>query len=598
MELNGAEIIMGILEREGIETVAGIPGGANLPLYHALAASKVRHVLARHEQAAGFIAQGMARRTGKVAVCFATSGPGVTNLLTAIADAKLDSVPVVAITGQVPRGMLGTDAFQEIDTYGLSIPIVKHSVLVKSAAELLVELPRAFAIARSGRPGPVIIDVPKDVQTERVAFDIWPEAGAAFKTPAPDSATVEEIVEAIAQAERPVIYAGAGCAASAESADALASFARYCRIPVTATLLGLGCFPPEDRLWLGMLGMHGTRKANAAIGESDLLIAVGSRFDDRATGKLARFAPHARVVHIDIDEAEIGKLRRPAIGLVADAGDALRALESAARSRDGAASSNGGRLWVPRPEWEARIADRAATESGPADARDGHPVRFLAELSDLLSEDAIITTDVGQHQMWAAQAMKVRRPRSFLTSGGLGTMGFGLPAAIGAALAEPDKRVVCVTGDGSLLMNIQELATLAELRAKVTVIVMDNGRLGLVRQQQELFYDGRYIASGFEARPDFAVIAAGFGIPSVDLETVGEDGEEAALRAALAADGPVLVRVAIEAEANVYPMVPPGAANEDALGDYSGDALADPVGIDAPAQEEIAEVEGAEEESA
>jgi acetolactate synthase-1/2/3 large subunit len=599
MDLNGAEIIMGILEREGIEIIAGIPGGSNLPLYHALAASKVRHVLARHEQAAGFIAQGMARRTGKVAVCFATSGPGVTNLLTAIADAKLDSIPIVAITGQVPRAMLGTDAFQEIDTYGLSIPIVKHSVLVKSAAELLIELPRAFAIARSGRPGPVIIDVPKDVQTERVNFDIWPEAGASFKTPDPDPDVVREIVEAIAQSERPVIYAGAGCAASAASAAALASFARYCRIPVTATLLGLGCFPPDDPLWLGMLGMHGTRKANGAIAESDLLIAVGSRFDDRATGKLARFAPHARVVHIDIDEAEIGKLRRPTIGLVADAGEALRALEIAARSTASTATeSERFNASTRRSAWERHIAERAAADTGPRDAGASHPVRFLAELSDLMEADSIITTDVGQHQMWAAQAMKVRSPRSFLTSGGLGTMGFGLPTAIGAALADPEKRVVCVTGDGSLLMNIQELATLAELRAKVTVIVMDNGRLGLVRQQQELFYDGRYIASRFESRPDFAAIAAGFGVPSVDLEALDGGNGEAALAAALSAGGPVLVRVAVDAAANVYPMVPPGAANEEALGDYTGDALADPVGIPAPASAETEDGEGAEEESA
>ncbi|HCM28310.1 MAG TPA: biosynthetic-type acetolactate synthase large subunit [Treponema sp.] len=558
MEMNGAEIIMGILEREGIETVAGIPGGSNLPLYHALGASRVRHILARHEQAAGFIAQGLARRSGKVAVCFATSGPGVTNLLTAIADAKLDSVPVVAITGQVPRLMLGTDAFQEIDTYGLSIPITKHSVLVKSAKELLTELPRAFRIARSGRPGPVVVDVPKDVQTERISFDAWPAPSIPDPNPPVDEETIEEITREILKADRPLVYAGAGCASSSATAAALADFARAAGIPVTATLLGRGCFPVDDALWLGMLGMHGSRAANAAVAECDLLLAIGARFDDRATGKLARFAPRARVVHIDIDAAELGKLRKPVLGMRADAGDALRAMT--------AATGTAGSGKEARRDWLGRIAGLKAAESLPCDAEEGHPVRFLAEVSDLLAADDIVVTDVGQHQMWAAQAIETRSVRSFLTSGGLGTMGFGLPAAIGAALASPASRVLCVTGDGSLLMNIQELATLAELDANVAVLLLDNGKLGLVRQQQELFYEGRYTASHFDHRPDFAAIAAGFGLRSIDLER-SEDPPEA-LRAALEEHGPVFIRVRVDPQANVWPMVPPGAANEDAVGDY------------------------------
>jgi len=554
MEASGAQIIIGILEREGIEVVSGIPGGANLPLYDALAGSRIRHVLARHEQAAGFIAQGIARRTGEVAVCFATSGPGVTNLLTAIADAKLDSIPVVAITGQVPRAMIGTDAFQEIDTYGLSLPITKHSVMVQSAAELLVELPRAFAIAREGRPGPVVVDVPKDVQTELCRFDEWPAPSFRPEPRAPDPDTVARIAEEIGRSERPVIYAGAGCAARADSAAALAGFAREAGIPVTTTLLALGSFPPGDALSLGMLGMHGTRSANRAIAECDLLIALGARFDDRATGRLDRFAPRARVVHVDIDEAEIGKLKRPHLSMAADAGLACRALAAAAPKKS-------------RDAWLRRIAELKAAETGPRDAEEGHPARFLAAVSDALGEDAIIATDVGQHQMWAAQAMAVSTPRSFLTSGGLGTMGFGLPAAIGASIADPEKRVVCVSGDGSLLMNIQEFATLAETRANVTVLVMDNGHLGLVRQQQELFYKENFMACAFDARPDFALIAAGFGVPAIDLEK--EDDPLGALEAVFRRKGPSVVRVPVDALSNVYPMVPPGAANEDAIGCYA-----------------------------
>jgi acetolactate synthase-1/2/3 large subunit len=560
MEATGAQIIIGILEREGIKTVAGIPGGANLPLYDELGRSRIRHVLVRHEQAAGFIAQGMARRTGEVAVCFATSGPGVTNLLTAVADAKLDSIPIVAITGQVPRAMIGTDAFQEIDTYGLSLPIAKHSVLIESAAELLEELPRAFEIARSGRPGPVVIDVPKDVQLEKAVFDAWPEAGRGRAKPQPDAAAVERIAAEIAAAERPVIYAGAGCATSAETAAALAALARKERIPVTTTLLAIGAFPQDDALSLGMLGMHGTRAANRAIAESDLLIAVGARFDDRATGKIGRFAERARIVHIDIDGAEIGKLKRPTIGMVSDALPALRALEAACPGR-------------ARPEWERRIGALKRAEAGPDRAEAGHPARFLSDLSRMLDGDAVVATDVGQHQMWAAQAFSVRGPRSFLTSGGLGTMGFGLPAAIGAALAEPGKRVVCVTGDGSLMMNIQELATLAETKARVAVVLMDNAGLGMVRQQQELFYRENYVASEFAARPDFAALAAAFGIPAVDLER--EADPEAALRRMLDRDGPSFIRVPVAAEANVFPMVPPGAANEDAIGSYLPEAEAE-----------------------
>ncbi len=572
MKATGAEIIIGILKNEGISTIAGIPGGSNLPLYDALGRSDIRHILARHEQGAGFMAQGMARSTGDVAVCFATSGPGATNLLTAIADAKLDSIPIVAITGQVPTGMLGTDAFQEIDTLGLSIPIVKHSVLIERAEELLEELPKAFRIARSGRPGPVLIDVPKDVQTQLVEFEAWPPAGQCDPLPslAGKELALDEILALLAKSERPLVYAGAGCAASNASAMALRQFSASFGIPVVTTLMAFGAMSVGDPRWLGMLGMHGTRAANRAVSACDLLVAVGSRFDDRASGKLERFAPNARVIHIDLDPAEIGKLRQVLVGLESDAGQALTALYERSL-RHPAASSAAER--AGRQAWLETCTGDAAGECEVSCAEDDHPVAFLRELFEHFDEDTIVTTDVGQHQMWAAQAWaETAGPgvRRFLTSGGLGTMGFGLPTAIGAALANPDKRVLCVTGDGSLLMNIQELATLAELNLKVTVILMDNGQLGLVRQQQELFYGGRYTASLFGSRPDFAAIARGFNVEGINLEERILAGEEssAVLEDALSNEGPVFVRVNANALANVYPMVPPGGANDDAIGSY------------------------------
>ncbi|HET7132603.1 MAG TPA: biosynthetic-type acetolactate synthase large subunit, partial [Gammaproteobacteria bacterium] len=473
----GAEIAVRLLERQGVTTIAGIPGGAVLPLYDALAGSaSIRHVLARHEQGAGFIAQGMARVTGRPGVCVASSGPGATNLLTAIADAKLDSVPLVAITGQVPRAMIGTDAFQEVDTFGLSLPITKHNFLVRSARELLRVIPAAFAIASSGRPGPVLIDVPKDVQTESIDVEGWPEPGSPAPAARADDAAVERAAAMIEAAARPILYLGGGVVSSGAAAAAVA-VAERSSLPTVMTLMGLGALPVDHPLSLGMLGMHGAPCTNYALDECDLLIAVGARFDDRATGKLAAFCPRAAVIHVDADVAELGKLRAPQLAIAADARDVLERLLPKLRARR-------------RSRWLERIAELKRLHPLAMPGADSlcAPYGVIAAVAAALDDDAIVATDVGQHQMWVAQAYPLRRPRQWLTSGGLGTMGFGLPAAIGAALAAPDRTVVCFSGDGSILMNLQEFATAAEEGVKVKVVLLDNGALGLVYQQQTLFY--------------------------------------------------------------------------------------------------------------
>lgn len=561
MKTNGANLLRILLERQGIDTIAGIPGGAILPFYDALHRSRIRHVLARHEQGAGFIAQGMARVSGRAAVALATSGPGATNLITAIADARLDSIPLVAITGQVPQALIGTDAFQEVDAYGLTLPITKHNFLVRSAAELLEVVPLAFTLAESGRPGPVAIDVPKDVQNALIEFDedaLPAPGGRAAIAPCAEAA-IEELAALLTRAERPVIYLGGGIIASG-AAELARELAHRTAAPVVSTLMALGAVPPEDPLFMGMLGMHGTKGTNQLLEEADLLLAIGARFDDRATGKVAEFCPRATIAHIDIDRAEIGKIKRPFLGLVGDATDTLRRLlDRLAPAR--------------RAAWCARAAQLRAAHPlrHPPRAEDPlHPVNVCRFLGEALAPETVVTTDVGQHQMWMAQAYPVRRPRTFLTSGGLGTMGFGLPAAIGAALAlqaggdAAARRVVCVSGDGSILMNIQELATLAELDLPVAVVLFNNDHLGLVRQQQELFYNRRFEASRFHAAPDFAALARAFGIRGVRIDPLGADplGE---LAAALDAPGPCLIDVPIREALNVLPMVPPGAANHQTI---------------------------------
>jgi acetolactate synthase-1/2/3 large subunit len=549
MKKSGAQIIVETIWREGVEVVWGIPGGSNLPLYDALYGSTLRHVLARHEQGAGFMAQGWARSTGKAGVCFATSGPGATNLLTALADAKLDSIPIVAITGQVPRSLLGTDAFQEVDTYGMSLPVVKHSYLVRSGRELLAVMPEAFRIAASGRQGPVLVDVPKDVQLEQVEFDSWPEPSVADPPLRPDAKELERASAMLAEAKRPLLYFGGGVVA-AGAHEELAALSRKAAIPAASTLMGLGCLAPDHPLYLGMIGMHGSRAVNALVEEADLLIAVGARFDDRATGDPRRFARGARLIHIDADDAEINKIRAADCRLRADAKVVLGALAALAPARAGS-------------PWAERARSLIASSSLAEPRQASHPRALIREIARVAGGEAILATDVGQHQMWAAQAYPASRPRSFLSSGGLGTMGFGLPAAIGAAMANPGRRAVCVTGDGSLLMNIQELATLAELDLDVSVIVFDNGGLGLVRQQQELFYGGRFSASRFGSRLDFAAIARGFGIEAEGEVEAGSAG--AALERALRGRGPRFLSLKLRAEDKVLPMVPPGAPNTQAI---------------------------------
>ncbi len=563
MSMNGAEIIIRMLELAGVRVVAGIPGGASLPLYDALAKSSIRHVLARHEQGAGFIAQGVARTTGRAGVALVSSGPGVTNLVTALADAHRDSIPLIAIAGQVPVNMIGTDAFQEIDAVGMCLPLTKHCFQVRDVSELAAAMADAFQIAESGRPGPVLIDVPKDVQLAQLTDIAWPQIISDRRTglaqreaaPHPDGATLQRMAQLIDAAERPLLYLGAGVIQSAGGAAAAQNLAARNDLPAVATLLGLGVLPADDPRFLGMLGMHGAPFVNYALDECDLLIAVGARFDDRATGKASEFCPRAKVVHVDIDAAELGKIRRPDEALRADAGEFLRALAPLCTERS-------------RPEWRARLADLRAEfplpGSSGADAQASGVRSLLQAVARAVGPDAIVTTDVGQHQMWVAQSYPFARPRALLTSGGLGTMGFGLPAAIGAALALPERRVVCFTGDGSILMNIQELATLAELNANVAVIILNNGHLGLVRQQQELFYGERYAASRFEATPDFAAIARGFGVRALNA-AAGANLLEA-LVAELRTPGPVLIDAPIRFNENVWPMVPPGAANRDMLG--------------------------------
>ncbi|MCK7309686.1 acetolactate synthase large subunit [Enterobacter quasiroggenkampii] len=548
----GAQLIVHMLERQGITTVAGIPGGTVLPLYDALSQStQIRHVLARHEQGAGFIAQGMARTQGKPAVCMACSGPGATNLVTAIADARLDSIPLICITGQVPSSMIGTDAFQEVDTYGISIPITKHNYLVRDIAELPQVISDAFRIAQSGRPGPVWIDIPKDVQTAEIEIDVLPEPGERAPAPAFSAESVRDAAAMINAAKRPVLYLGGG---AINAADEIRQFAEKANLPTTMTLMALGMLPKAHPLSLGMLGMHGARSTNYILQEADLLIVMGARFDDRAIGKTEQFCPNAKIIHVDIDRAELGKIKQPHVAIQGDVAEVLAQLIPQTDATD-------------RADWRQLVADLQREFPG-AIPTEGDPLShygLINAVAACVDDSAIITTDVGQHQMWTAQAYPLNRPRQWLTSGGLGTMGFGLPAAVGAALANPDRKVICFSGDGSLMMNVQEMATAAENQLDVKIILMNNEALGLVHQQQSLFYKQGVFAATYPGMINFMQIAAGFGLHTCDLNA--EEDAHAALQAAISRPGPALIHVRIDPEQKVYPMVPPGAANTEMVGE-------------------------------
>ena len=558
--MRAVDALMECLKAEGVDVVFGLPGGANLPTYDAFYDAGIRHILVRHEAGGGHAAEGYAKATGKVGVCLGTSGPGATNLVTPICDAMMDSVPVVFITGQVQTHLLGTDGFQEADTIGITMPIVKHSFMIQHPLEIPRTIHEAFHVARSGRPGPVVVDIPSDLSRADIPYEPVTDVHLPGYQPTTsgNQKQIRLAAKALANARRPVIYAGGGVVAANASAD-LVELASVDKLPVTCTLMGLGAFPAPHEQWLGMLGMHGTRSANYAMDEADLIVAVGARFDDRITGKLSEFAPRAKFVHIDIDPAEISKNVPAHIPIVGDAANVLPRLTAEYRALE----PDGSRL----DEWWSRIRTwRERHPLGYEDSVDAEikPQYAVQALYEATGGDAIVCSDVGQHQMWAAQYYDYPRPRRWINSGGLGTMGFGLPAAMGAKVGCPDETVVCVSGDGSIQMNMQELATCAQNGIDVKVFIMNNNFLGMVRQWQELFWDHRYSQVDTGQWPDFVKVAEAYGATGLrltDKHTLVQD-----MRDAIATPGPVLVDVRVVQEENVYPMIAPGQAARDMRG--------------------------------
>ncbi|EKS7214732.1 MULTISPECIES: acetolactate synthase 2 catalytic subunit [Enterobacter] len=544
--MNGAQWVVHALRAQGVDTVFGYPGGAIMPIYDALYDGGVEHLLCRHEQGAAMAAIGYARATGKTGVCMATSGPGATNLITGLADALLDSVPVVAITGQVASPLIGTDAFQEVDVLGLSLACTKHSFLVQSLEELPRVMAEAFEVANSGRPGPVLVDIPKDIQV--ALGDLEPHFSTVESDDAFPHVAVEEARQMIAHAKQPMLYVGGGVG-MAQAVPALREFIAVTQMPATCTLKGLGAVDADYPYYLGMLGMHGTKAANLAVQACDLLIAVGARFDDRVTGKLNTFAPNANVIHMDIDPAEMNKLRQAHVALQGNLNTLLPALQQPLKI----------------DAWRQHTADMRVEHTWrydhPGDAI--YAPLLLKQLSDRKPADCVVTTDVGQHQMWSAQHMTYTRPENFITSSGLGTMGFGLPAAVGAQVARPNDTVICISGDGSFMMNVQELGTVKRKQLPLKIVLLDNQRLGMVRQWQQLFFQERYSETTLTDNPDFLILASAFGIPGQHITR--KDQVEAALDTMLSSEGPYLLHVSIDELENVWPLVPPGASNSQML---------------------------------
>ena len=545
----GAHLVVRTLEKLGVTRIFGYPGGAIMPVYDALTGSSLSHVLVRHEQAAAFAADAQARITGKAGVCLATSGPGATNLLTGIANAYMDSVPMVILTGQVPSGLMGTDAFQEVDVFGMTLPVVKHSIIIRDPDRIPELIEEAFRIAEEGRPGPVLIDLPKDV-LQAEAFPPSPGAPRPAAKPLLASSPLLEAATALlTQAKRPVLYIGGGVGLG-KAVEPLRDFMARTGIPAVATLKGLGAPHPDAPHFLGMLGMHGSRTANLAVNESDLLMCVGARFDDRATGKPDTFAPDARIIHIDGDPAEIGKLRWADVAMGCEIADALSRLDP-------------GYLEIEdwRQTCDARLKAFAFDYDAPGSGV--FAPALLKQLSEAAGDDFIAACDVGQHQMWVAQHCRFARPESHLTSAGLGAMGYGLPAGIGAAMERPDMKVVTITGDGSIMMNIQELATARRYGVPIKILLLDNGTLGLVRQWQEYFFEQNFSEIDLYDNPDFAEVARAFGVEAFTVHS--RDEVPGAIDRLLRSRGPILAHVLIDPRENVWPLVPPGASNADMM---------------------------------
>jgi acetolactate synthase I/II/III large subunit len=581
---NCADWLQQSLSQMKVDTIFGYPGGAIMPVYDALYQSPIKHILCRHEQGAGFAAIGFARSSGRVGVCIATSGPGATNLITPLADALLDSVPVVAITGQVATDFIGTDAFQEVDVLGLSLSVVKHSFLVKSADELPLVLSQAFVLAESGRPGPVLIDIPKDVQLASAQKLICPAAWfrnyrdqlrtakkmqsgkdyAALRTQALEAAL------ALNKAKKPVLYVGGGVGMAQVVAE-LRQLARFLKIPAVSTLKGLGSIEPEATYNLGMLGMHGWPVANLAVQHCDLLIAIGARFDDRVTGQLELFAPNADVIHFDIDQAEFNKRRRSLHSIGADLKQSLPIFYEALQDIN--LSSHQYKAWTEAVEKEntdnKRLTYRESNQQATLSTNEILPIDFLSSLQQFMGYQAVVSCDVGQHQMWAAQHLLFDAPQNHLSSGGLGTMGFGLPAAIGAQLARPNDLIVTVSGDGSIMMNIQELATLNRYQLPVKIIIFDNQRLGMVKQWQSLFFQQRYSETDLSDNPDFVALARACNVKAKCITK--RSHIEMALDEMMQHDGPFLLHVVIPHAVNVWPLVPPGKSNSEMMFDQAND---------------------------